>query len=336
MIDMNGRVAAIFGLANKRSIAWAIAQNLHAAGAQLAISYQNDRMKQEAEGLIADLPGARAFQCDVSSDAEIDQVFAQLKETYGKLDVLVHSIGFAPAQALHNDFLLTSREDFRIAHDVSVYSLIALTRGAAPLMTDGGSVLTLTYFGAEKVVPHYNVMGVAKAALEATVRYLSADLGKRNIRVNAISAGPLKTLASRGIGGLGEMLKSHAERAPLGRNVEQDEVGKTALFLASTSPPASPARPSTWTAAITSWASDRPAAKSARLTHALFDSGFIRSVILRPSPSSGSISISPSACWASTGNLSPHSTSTRLFAVRSSSHPRVSSCRSFSSRYTSR
>jgi enoyl-[acyl-carrier protein] reductase I len=233
MIDMKGRVAAIFGLANKRSIAWAIAQNLHAAGAELAISYQNDRMKQEAEGLIADLPGARAFQCDVSSDAEIDQVFAQLKETYGKLDVLVHSIGFAPAQALHNDFVLTSREDFRIAHDVSVYSLIALTRGAAPLMTDGGSVLTLTYFGAEKVVPHYNVMGVAKAALEATVRYLSADLGKHKIRVNAISAGPLKTLASRGIGGLGEMLKSHAERAPLGRNVEQDEVGKTALFLAS-------------------------------------------------------------------------------------------------------
>jgi enoyl-[acyl-carrier protein] reductase I len=230
---MKGRVAAIFGLANKRSIAWAIAQNLHAAGAELAISYQNDRMKQEAEGLIADLPGARAFQCDVSSDAEIDQVFAQLKETYGKLDVLVHSIGFAPAQALHNDFVLTSREDFRIAHDVSVYSLIALTRGAAPLMTDGGSVLTLTYFGAEKVVPHYNVMGVAKAALEATVRYLSADLGKHKIRVNAISAGPLKTLASRGIGGLGEMLKSHAERAPLGRNVEQDEVGKTALFLAS-------------------------------------------------------------------------------------------------------
>ena len=233
MIDMKGRVAAIFGLANKRSIAWAIAQNLHAAGAELAISYQNDRMKQEAEGLIADLPGARAFQCDVSSDSEIDQVFAQLKQTYGRLDVLVHSIGFAPAQALHNDFVLTSREDFRIAHDVSVYSLIALTRGAAPLMTDGGSVLTLTYFGAEKVVPHYNVMGVAKAALEATVRYLSADLGKHKIRVNAISAGPLKTLASRGIGGLGEMLKSHAERAPLGRNVEQDEVGKTALFLAS-------------------------------------------------------------------------------------------------------
>jgi enoyl-[acyl-carrier protein] reductase I len=233
MIDMKGRVAAIFGLANKRSIAWAIAQNLHAAGAELAISYQNDRMKQEAEGLIADLPGARAFQCDVSSDAEIDQVFAQLKQTYGKLDVLVHSIGFAPAQALHNDFVLTSREDFRIALDVSVYSLIALTRGATPLMTDGGSVLTLTYFGAEKVVPHYNVMGVAKAALEATVRYLSADLGKHKIRVNAVSAGPVKTLASRGIGGLGEMLKSHAERAPLGRNVEQDEVGKTALFLAS-------------------------------------------------------------------------------------------------------
>jgi enoyl-[acyl-carrier protein] reductase I len=233
MIDMKGRVAAIFGLANKRSIAWAIAQNLQAAGAELAISYQNERMKQEAEGLIADLPGAKAFQCDVSSDAEIDQVFAQIKDSYGKLDVLVHSIGFAPAQALHNDFLQTNREDFRIAHDVSVYSLIALSRGAVPLMTEGGSIITLTYFGAEKVVPHYNVMGVAKAALEASVRYLAADVGKQKIRVNAISAGPIKTLASRGIGGLGDMLKSHSERAPLGRNVDQDEVGKTALFLAS-------------------------------------------------------------------------------------------------------
>jgi enoyl-[acyl-carrier protein] reductase I len=233
MQSLTGKTAIIFGLANKRSIAWAIAQNLHAAGAQLAISYQNDRMRKEAEGLIADLPGAEAFQCDVSNDAEIATVFAQMKERFGKLDVLVHSVAYAPAEELNNPFLQTTREGFRVAHDVSVYSLIALSRAAAPLMTEGGSIMTLTYYGAEKVVPKYNVMGVAKAALEATVRYLASDMGKQNIRVNAISAGPIKTLAARGIGGLGEMLKSHEERAPLGRNVTQDEVGKTALFLAS-------------------------------------------------------------------------------------------------------
>ena len=183
--------------------------------------------------MIADLPGAEAFQCDVSNDAEIAQVFEQLKTRYGKLHVLVHSVAFAPAEELKNDFLLTSREGFRVAHDVSVYSLIALSRAAAPLMTDGGSIMTMTYYGAEKVVPHYNVMGVAKAALEATVRYLASDLGKLNIRVNAISAGPIKTLAARGIGGLSDMLKAHADRAPLHRNVEQAEVGGMALFLAS-------------------------------------------------------------------------------------------------------
>lgn len=233
MIDLQGRVAVIFGLANKRSIAWGIAQQLHAAGAKLAISYQNERLRSEAESLIQDLPGAEAFQCDVSSDEEIDKLFAVLKERYGKLHVLVHSVAFAPADALKNDFLLTSREAFRVAHDVSVYSLIAVTRAASELMTDGGSILTLTYYGAERVCPHYNVMGVAKAALESTVRYLAADLGKQNIRVNAISAGPIMTLAARGIGGLGEMLKAHAERAPLHRNTTQSEVGATAAFLAS-------------------------------------------------------------------------------------------------------
>jgi enoyl-[acyl-carrier protein] reductase I len=233
MVSMEGKTAAVFGLANKRSIAWAIAHNLHSAGAKLAISYQNERMRQEAEGLIADLPGAEAFQCDVANDADIDRVFAEMKDRLGKLDVLVHSVAYAPADALRNDFILTSREDFRVAHDVSVYSLIALSRAAAPLMSGGGSIMTLTYYGAEKVVPHYNIMGVAKASLEATVRYLAADLGRQNIRVNAISAGPIKTLAARGIGGLSDMLKSHADRAPLHRNVEQDEVGKTALYLAS-------------------------------------------------------------------------------------------------------
>ena len=233
MIDLKGRTAVVFGLANKRSIAWAIAQKLSAAGAQLAICYQNDRLRSEAEALAAELAGAETFQCDVSRDDEINTLFAQLKERYRKLDTLVHSVAFAPPDELNNDFLLTTREGFRIAHDVSVYSLIAVTRSAAPLMTEGGSILTLTYFGAQKVVPRYNVMGVAKAALEATVRYLASDLGRQKIRVNAISAGPIKTLAARGIGGLSEMLKAHAERAPLKRNVEPSEVGNTALFLAS-------------------------------------------------------------------------------------------------------
>ena len=233
MLQLNGRIAVVFGLANKRSIAWAIAQKLHESGCKLIIGYQNDRMKQEAEGLLADLPGAEAVQCDVSNDAEIASVFEGLKQRHGKLHILVHSVAFAPAEDLKNDFLQTTREGFRIAHDVSVYSLIALSRAAAPLMTEGGSIMTMTYYGAEKVVPHYKVMGVAKAALEATVRYLANDLGKQNIRVNAISAGPIKTLAARGIGNLGEMLKYHADRAPLHRNTEQSEVGGTAVFLAS-------------------------------------------------------------------------------------------------------
>ena len=233
MIAMQGRTAVVFGVANKRSIAWAIAQRLQAAGARLVITYQNERLEQEARDLIAALPGAEAFRCDVSSDAEIDELFAKLKERYGVIHTLVHSVAFAPAEELKNDFVMTTREGFRIAHDVSVYSLIAVTRAAAPLMTEGGSVITLTYYGAEKVVPRYNVMGVAKAALEATVRYLAADIGKNRIRVNAISAGPIKTLASRGISGLGDMLKAHAERSPLKRNVETQEVGDAALYLAS-------------------------------------------------------------------------------------------------------
>jgi enoyl-[acyl-carrier protein] reductase I len=235
MINMQGRTAVVFGVANKRSIAWAIAQKLQAAGAQIVITYQNERLEQEAKDLIADLPGAAGFRCDVSNDAEIDQLFAELKSRYGKLHTLVHSVAYAPADELKNDFLFTTREGFRIAHDVSVYSLIAVTRAAVPLMTDetGGSVITLTYHGAERVVPRYNVMGVAKAALEASVRYLAADIGPQKIRVNAISAGPIKTLAARGISGLGDMLKSHAERAPLKRNIDPSEVGDTALFLAS-------------------------------------------------------------------------------------------------------
>jgi enoyl-[acyl-carrier protein] reductase I len=233
MIDLAGKTAVVFGLANKRSIAWGIAQKLHEAGATLAICYQNDRMKLEAQSLIDELSGASGFQCDVSNDDEIETLFAALKAKYGKLDILVHAVAFAPAAELRGEFIDTTREGFRIAHDVSVYSLIAVTRAAAPLMTEGGSILTLSFYAAEKVVPHYNVMAVAKAALESTVRYLAFNLGSRNIRVNAISAGPIKTLAARGVGDLGDMLKSHADRAPLHRNVDQNEVGGAALFLAS-------------------------------------------------------------------------------------------------------
>jgi enoyl-[acyl-carrier protein] reductase I len=236
MIDLKGKVAVVFGLANKRSIAWAICQKLSEAGATLAICYQSERLQREAEALAADLPPidgspVKTFQCDVAIDADIDNVFEQLKATYGKLDILVHSIGFAPN--IKNSVLNTAREDFRVAHDVSAYSLIALARAAAPLMTEGGSILTLTYYGAEKVFPNYNIMGVSKAALEAAVRYLAADLGAQNIRVNAISAGPIKTLAARGIADFSTILNAVEQRAPLHRNVDALEVGNTALFLSS-------------------------------------------------------------------------------------------------------
>ena len=227
------KTAVIFGLANKRSIAWAIAQKLHEVGWRLAITYQNDRLEQEAKDLITDLPGAAGFMCDVTSDEQIAKLFEELKERYGVLNGVVHSVAFAPANDMKGEFLNTTREGFRIAHDISVYSLIAVSRAAAPLMTAGGGIVTMTYYGAEKVVPKYNVMGVAKAALEATVRYLANELGPRSIRVNAISAGPIKTLAARGVSNLGDMLRAHAERAPLKRNVDPGEVGGTAAFLLS-------------------------------------------------------------------------------------------------------
>ena len=236
MIDLKGKVAVVFGLANKRSIAYSVAQKLAEAGATLVLSYQSERLQREAEELLTELGQSgtgRAFQCDVSRDEEIDALFANISAMFPKIDVLIHSVAFAPAEAIKNDFLLTAREDFRIAHDVSVYSLIAVARGAAPLMTEGGAMLTLTYYGSEKVFPNYNVMGVAKAALEATVRYLAASLGPRNIRVNAVSAGPIKTLAARGIGDFSQILSAVTSRAPLHRNVEQAEVGNTALFLCS-------------------------------------------------------------------------------------------------------
>jgi enoyl-[acyl-carrier protein] reductase I len=227
------KTAVIFGLANKRSIAWAIAQKLSEAGWRLAITYQNERMAQEAKDLVTELPGAEGFMCDVSFDEQIAKLFEEFKTKYGVLHGVVHSVAYAPAEELKGEFVNTSREGFRIAHDVSVYSLIAVARASAPLMSAGGGIVTMTYYGAEKVVPKYNVMGVAKAALEATVRYLSNDLGPKGIRVNAISAGPIKTLAARGISQLGEMLKTHAERSPLKRNVDPGEVGSTAAFLLS-------------------------------------------------------------------------------------------------------
>ena len=233
MIDLKGKVAVVFGLANKRSIAWAVCQKLSEAGASLAICYQSERLQKDAEALAVELPSAKTFQCDVSSDEQIEAVFAKVAEAYSTIHILVHAVAFAPADAIKNDFLQTKREDFRIAHDVSVYSLIALARAAAPLMTEGGSILTLTYYGAEKVFPNYNVMGVAKAALESTVRYLAASLGPKGIRVNAISAGPIKTLAARGIGDFSSILNAVEQRSPLHRNVDALEVGNTAAFLSS-------------------------------------------------------------------------------------------------------
>ncbi len=231
MIDLKGKVAVVFGLANKRSIAWAICQKLSEAGATLAICYQSERLQRDAETLAAELPGAKTFQCDVAEDAQINAVFAQLAEVYGRIDTLVHAIGFAPN--IKNSVLNTTRDDFRVAHDISVYSLIALARAATPLMSDGGSILTLTYYGAEKVFTNYNIMGPAKAALESTVRALAAELGEKKIRVNAISAGPIKTLAARGIGDFSKILDAVEQRSPLHRNVEAAEVGSTALFLSS-------------------------------------------------------------------------------------------------------
>ncbi len=237
MIDMKGKVAIVFGVANKRSIAYSIAEKLAQAGSTLVLCYQSERLKKEAEDLIESLGQtgiARAIQCDVSRDEEIDRAFEEIRAAFPVVHTLVHSVAFAPADAIKNDFLETRRDDFRIAHDVSVYSLIAVARAAAPLMTEGGSMLTLTYYGSEKVFPNYNVMGVAKAALEATVRYLAASLGPKGIRVNAVSAGPIKTLAARGIGDFAVILDKVTERAPLHRNIEQAEVGNTALFLSST------------------------------------------------------------------------------------------------------
>ncbi|TKS61831.1 MAG: enoyl-ACP reductase [Nitrospira sp.] len=231
---LEGKKGLIIGVANKHSIAWAIAQSTAIQGAQLLFNYQNERLRENVEELVGTMPSAKAFPCDVGNDAEIVSLMQHVQKEFGRLDFLVHSVAFALREELTGQFVNTTRQGFATALDVSAYSLVAVTRAALPLMTNGGSVVTLTYLGAERVVPHYNVMGVAKAALECTVRYLAYDLGPKNIRVNAISAGPIKTLAARGVSGITKMVDHHKEVAPLRRATEQSEVGDTALFLVST------------------------------------------------------------------------------------------------------
>ncbi|HZS03882.1 MAG TPA: enoyl-ACP reductase [Blastocatellia bacterium] len=233
---LEGKKGLITGVANKHSIAWAIAQSAVREGAQLAFNYQNERLRENVEELAGTIAGAKTFSCDVGDDSQITAMIEGVGAEFGQLDFLIHSIAYAPPEALKGEFVNTTRQDFATALEVSAYSLVALARAALPLMSrsgQGGSIITLTYLGAERVVPHYNVMGVAKAALEAAVRYLAHDLGPRNIRVNAISAGPIRTLAARGVSGITKMVEKHREIAPLRRATEQSEVGDTALFLVS-------------------------------------------------------------------------------------------------------
>ena len=231
---LEGKTGVVFGVANKRSIAWAIAQAWAREGAKLAFTYQGERIKEN----VAELAGTfgadtLVLPCDVTKDEEIAAVFKAVGEKFGKLNLLLHSVAFAPKEALEGEFVNTTREAFLTAHNVSAYSLVALARAAAPLMTESGSIVAMSYYGAEKVVPHYNVMGVAKAALEASTRYLAYDLGPKKIRVNCISAGPVNTLAARGIAGFMQMLKHYEEHAPLKRNITPEELGATGVFLAS-------------------------------------------------------------------------------------------------------
>ena len=234
-IDLSGKTGLVVGIADRHSIAWGIAQMLDKAGAKLAVTYQNERLEPKVRDLAAALSDPLILPLDVTDDAQIEAVFKELSEKFGRLDILIHAVAFAPREDLMRDFVETSRQGYAIAQDVSAYSLAALANGARPLMkaAGGGSIVTLTYYGAEKVVAGYNVMGVAKAALEASVRYLAHDLGPEGIRVNAISAGPMKTLAARGVPGFMSMLKYHEERAPLRRRVDMEELAGTALFLCS-------------------------------------------------------------------------------------------------------
>ncbi|MDP6560099.1 MAG: enoyl-ACP reductase [Candidatus Binatia bacterium] len=231
---LKGKKAVIFGVANDRSIAWGIAQSLHAEGAELAFTFAGEALEKRVRPLGEGIGSKIILPCNVTKDEEIEQVFQQLRKEWGGLDILVHAIAFANKEDLLNPYLETSRAGFHLALDVSSYSLIPLARYAAPLMEGRkGAILTMTYLGSEKVIPNYNVMGIAKAALEASVRYLAHDLGSKGIRINAISAGPIRTLAASGISGFKDMLHYVSERAPLRRNIDQDEVGRTALYLVS-------------------------------------------------------------------------------------------------------
>ena len=231
---LEGKHGLVLGVANKRSIAWGIARGAQREGARLALTYQGERLERNVRQLAEDLEDPLLLPCDVSRDEDLKSVAEGVRQEFGGLDFVVHAVAFALREELDGEFLGTSREGYRIAQDISSYSLTALARETAPLMEGrGGSIVTLSYLGGERVVPHYNVMGVAKAALEMSVRYLAADLGPRGIRVNAISAGPIKTLAASGVHGLSKMLEYHRTHAPLRKNTEQDEVGDTALFLLS-------------------------------------------------------------------------------------------------------
>ena len=233
MALLANKKAIVFGIANDHSIAWAIAQALHREGAELAFTYVGDGIERRVRPLAESLGVRVVLPCDVTKDEDIAATFEALRAAWGQVDIVVHAVAFALRDELKGRFIHTSRDGFRIALDVSVYSLIAIARGAEPLLRPGASLLTLTYFGAEKILPNYNVMGVAKAALEGTVRYLAGDLGPQGVRVNAISAGPLRTLSSAGITGFKAMLHHHAERAPLRRGIELDEVARTAVYLCS-------------------------------------------------------------------------------------------------------
>jgi enoyl-[acyl-carrier protein] reductase I len=235
MTDLSGKVGLVVGVANKRSISWAIAEAASRAGARVALTYQGERLEENVRELAATLPDTLVAPCDVGDDGQIGDLFVSVEREFGGLDFLVHGAAYAPREELSAPFVQTSRVGFRTALEISTYSLIALARSAAPLMErrGGGSILTLTYLGSERVFTNYNVMGVAKAGLEASVRYLAADLGRANIRVNAISAGPIKTLAASGISGFSSIMQVYRDRAPLGRNVELGEVADTAIFLLS-------------------------------------------------------------------------------------------------------
>jgi len=231
---LEGRHGLILGIANKRSIAWGIAQAVHREGARLAVTYQGERLEENVRELAMHLRDPLVVPCDVAKDGDVRSLAEAVRAEFGSLDFVVHAVAFALREELDGEFVNTSREGYRVAQDISSYSLTAVARETAPLMEGrGGSIVTLSYLGGERVVPHYNVMGVAKAALEMSVRYLAADLGPKGIRVNALSAGPIKTLAASGVHGLSKMLEYHRNHAPLRKNTEQEEVGDAALFLVS-------------------------------------------------------------------------------------------------------